>query len=195
MSPPINLPIATQKSQMRIEVSRARAALDVATREMETSACHQLLFALPAFQSAHTILCTLSFGDEMNTRAIIDRALFMGKHVLLPRVNAATKQLDLFFVDANTKLEKSHWGIDEPSLNAAPAAIEDIALVLVPGLAFDAVGNRLGYGRGYYDKLLSKTVATRVAMAFSCQIVKRVPTDAHDVVMHTLITATQTQHF
>lgn len=174
---------------------RARAILDSATREAETSACHQALFALPAFESAHSVLCTLSFGNEMNTRVVIDTALSMGKRVAVPRVNVVTKELELFFFDAETTLEKSQHGIDEPTINSRPATPDDIALILVPGLAFDSEGNRLGYGRGYYDKLLSKTAATRIAIAFSCQIVKHVPTETHDALIHTLITATQTQHF
>jgi 5-formyltetrahydrofolate cyclo-ligase len=195
MSSPAPTTIATKKSQMRGETLRARAGLDATTRESEVFACHQALFALPAFQTAHTILCTLSFGDEMTTRAVIDHALSLGKRVALPRVNVATKQLELFFFDATTMLEKSKHGIEEPALTSSPAALGDIALILVPGLAFDSKGYRLGYGRGFYDKLLSKTVATRVALAFSCQIVECVPTESHDATIDTLITATKTQHF
>jgi 5-formyltetrahydrofolate cyclo-ligase len=195
MPPPINLPIAAQKSLMRSEILRARAALDSATRDAQTLACHQALFALPAFESAHSILCTLNFGDEMNTRAVIDKALSIGKRVALPRVNVVTKELELFFFDTTTTLEKSQHGIDEPTINSQRAMLDDIALILVPGLAFDNMGRRLGYGRGYYDKLLSKTVATRVAVAFSCQIVECVPTEAFDAAIDTLITATQSQHF
>ena len=187
--------IAVQKSHLRSEVMRARHSLDATTRVAETAACHQALFALSAFQLAPSILCTLNFGDEMNTRTIIDNALSLGKRVALPRVNMKTMQLQLFWFDANTTLEKNRFGIDEPALNSAPAQIEDAGLILVPGLAFDNKGNRLGYGRGYYDKLLFASKAHNAAIAYACQVVANVPTESHDAQINTLITATQTQHF
>jgi len=186
---PTAAPIAIQKSQLRIAVLRARRSLSAVTRELEATRCHQALFALPAFESAQSILCTASFSDEISTRPIIDKALSMGKRVALPRVDSVTNELQLFWFDAQTVLEKSQFGIDEPALDSVPASNEDLSLILIPGIAFDGSGNRLGYGRGYYDKLLRNTDAHTVAIAFMCQVVSSVPTESHDAQIGTLITA------
>ena len=187
--------IASQKSQMRAEILRSRAVLASATRNSETFSCHQALLALPAYQSAQTILCTVSFGSEIDTRGVIDTALSQGKRVVLSRVNKDTQQLQLFYFDHQTVMEKNRQGIDEPHSDSTPAALADIPLILLPGLAFDQSGNRLGYGRGYFDKLLINSAAKHVAIAFTSQLVEQVPTMPHDAKLNILITATQTQHF
>jgi 5-formyltetrahydrofolate cyclo-ligase len=119
--------------------------------------------------------------------------LHQGKILLLPRVNLQKGSLDLYLVrDPVRDLRVGTWGIREPRpdrcVRVDPHAID---FVLVPGLAFDARGGRLGYGGGFYDKLLAHGLspcAWLVAGAFKSQMVEKVPVDGHDVPMDVVVT-------
>ena len=103
---------------------------------------------------------------------------------MLPKVNRATRDLDLFHVDApETELEPGAFGIREPlPSRCAPASLDEVDFVLVPGVVFDARGGRIGHGAGYYDRLLARCgPGTRlVAAAFEVQVVDEVPMEPHD---------------
>lgn len=181
---------AAEKAAMRKRVSALRDALSIEARLEETARCHQQVLDSREYQSARQLLCTLPFGSEIDTRPLIVDALARGKKVALPRVDPSSNDLLLFSIDAESVFERSAWGIDEPLLTASPVAVADLDFVLVPGLAFDVAGNRLGYGRGYYDRLLGmlSPAATRLAMAFTCQLVTTVPTSSMDEKVHSLVT-------
>jgi 5-formyltetrahydrofolate cyclo-ligase len=189
--------IAAQKSAMRREMISRRDALGDEARMRETAAAMALLVASPQYQAAKNMLCTMSFGSEIDTRALIAQAKADGKRIALPRVVNGKRALALHWFDEETVLAPSAWGILEPSADALSLAIAEIDTIVVPGLAFDFSGNRLGYGRGFYDQLLqSASPATaRIALAFTCQIVPQVPVAVHDASIHTLITASGTTNF
>ncbi|MEI6737756.1 MAG: 5-formyltetrahydrofolate cyclo-ligase [Pseudomonadota bacterium] len=182
---------AAQKSAMRRQIGNLRDALEGQVRERETAVCVEALLATSEYQNANNILVTMSFGSEIETQEIIKRAFADGKRIALPRVSKKSNDLLLFWIDTNMLLERSAWGIDEPALESPPAMLAEIDFVLVPGLAFDQVGNRLGYGRGYYDRLQKKLRphALRVAMAFDCQCVDVVPTSTTDEKIDVIVTA------
>lgn len=188
-----------EKVAMRKLVSALRDALSIETRLDETARCQQRVLDSREYQRASQLLFTLPFGSEIDSRPLIVDALARGMRVALPRVDPSSKDLLLFSIDAESVFERSAWGIDEPLLTASPVAVADLDFVLVPGLAFDAAGNRLGYGRGYYDRLLGmlSPAATRLAMAFTCQVVTAVPTSSMDEKVHALVTGAgfiYTQH-
>lgn len=188
---------AAKKSAMRKHIGGLRDTMDAVARANETALCHQQVLASTEYKEAGHLLCTLAFGSEIDTRPLIADALSRGKRVALPRVDPLSKNLRLFSIDADSVFERSKWGIDEPLLTAPPVAVGELDFVLVPGLAFDAHGNRLGYGRGYYDRLLGALSpgATRMAMAFTCQIVAVVPTSPTDEKIDRLVTAASTTRF
>jgi 5-formyltetrahydrofolate cyclo-ligase len=183
--------IAAQKSVMRREMVFRRDALSPEVRALQTSATMALLFASPQYQAAKNILCTMSFGSEIDTHALITKAKVDGKRIALPRVAEGNQVLALHRLDEDTVLEPSAWGILEPSTAAPTLTIVEIDTIVVPGLAFDFNGNRLGYGRGYYDQLLQSASSStaRIALAFTCQIVPQVPVTIQDAPIHTLISA------
>ena len=131
-----------------------------------------------------------SFGSEIETKPLFDRIVADGKMVVLPRVDQTSQTLMLHSVKSVADLQLSRWGIFEPATSAPIVALKEIGFVLIPGVAFDRTGSRLGYGRGYYDKLLSRADPTlaRVAAAFSCQIIDKVPAGHFDQKIDTLIT-------
>lgn len=149
------------------------------------------LAARDDFGRAATVLLTLPFGSEWDTRPLVLAALERGKTVALPRVAAATRALDLCSVtNPDHDVLPGYRGIPEPQAHCARIDPQAIDWVLVPGIAFDEQGHRLGYGGGYYDRLLPmlRADSSRVAGAFELQVVARVPAAAHDLRVHALAT-------
>jgi 5-formyltetrahydrofolate cyclo-ligase len=127
-----------------------------------------------------------SFRTEVETGAMIRRVLSSGKRVVLPKVQG--KELALYEIhDFDHDVVPGAWGIPEPKA-AKPARLEDIDLMIMPGAAFDASGNRVGYGAGFYDKLLPAFKNMTIALAFEAQIVQAVPSDPHDVPVNKIVT-------
>ncbi len=153
----------------------------VKSREIE-----ERLFALPEFTSARVVMFFASFRSEVDTVPMIRRALRSGKRVVLPKVKGAV--LELFEItDYESDVVPGAWGIPEPA-GAHPVDLSQIDFIVTPGAAFDERGNRLGYGAGYYDKILSSFKGTAAAIAFEAQIVGHVPVDAHDIPVRKIVT-------
>ena len=136
----------------------------------------------PAVQSARTVLLYSALPDEVPTQQLIDQLVAQGKTVLLPRVVSDT-DMELRRYTGRHDLQAGAFGIMEPTgaLFTDYAAID---VAIVPGMAFDAAGHRLGRGKGYYDRFLSRIPQVyKIGLCFSWQIVGEVPCDAHDIVM------------
>ena len=182
------------KIAVRRAVTAARDAMPAEARAAASAAITARIVALPSFAAARTVLLTLSFRSEWNTLPLIGIALAEGKTVAAPRVNHATRMLELHaLVDPPRDLVTGAFGIPEPDPRAKPVAPDAIDWVLVPGLAFDRSGRRLGDGGGYYDRLLPLlTRAARVGGAYELQLVDRVPSAPHDIGVGTVVTESQT---
>ncbi|MEO5699839.1 MAG: 5-formyltetrahydrofolate cyclo-ligase [Casimicrobiaceae bacterium] len=185
------------KLALRNRIVAARDALDAATRASAAAAIAARILALPSYQSAQTVLLTLAFRSEWNTRPLLDHALATGKTVLLPRVDVAARMLVLHRVrDLDTDVGPGYQAIPEPRPGCAAVAPGEVDWVLVPGVAFDRNGRRLGYGGGFYDRLLPLVPAraARVAGAYGLQVVEEVPAAPHDVAIDALVTQHETFH-
>ena len=164
----------------------ARDSLLPGQRTAKSREIEERLFSLPEFKAARIVLFFASFRSEVDTGPMIQRALTFGKRVVLPKVKGT--ELALYEIaDWERDVSPGTWGIPEPHENR-PVRLDEIDLVLVPGAAFDCQGNRLGYGAGFYDKLLSAFTKTTVALAFEAQIVPRVPAELHDIPIHKIMT-------
>jgi 5-formyltetrahydrofolate cyclo-ligase len=144
---------------------------------------------LPAIQRAQTILFYASMPGEVDTLAMIEKAIFKGKRVALPIVERKKGKLIPALISSMEDLHIGTYGIAEPLDPDKALALKDIDAVVVPGLAFDRLHNRLGRGAGYYDRFLStlpKTVTT-VGLAFDFQLTECLPTEAHDVRLQQII--------
>jgi 5-formyltetrahydrofolate cyclo-ligase len=151
--------------------------------------------ALPTFASARMVLLTLPFRSEWDTLPLVRQVLATGRTVAVPRVNATTRMLELHAIaDLDRDVGTGHQGIPEPLAHCTAVAPGAIDWVLVPGVAFDRAGRRLGYGGGYYDRLLPLLAsdAARIAGAFDLQIVDRVPAGPHDVTVDAIVTPLET---
>ena len=139
---------------------------------------------LPVIQEARTILFYASSSFEVDTWALIEKALFSGKRVALPIVEHNQRKLIPTLISSMEEVHKGRYGITEPLLDPnKELSVMDLDAVIVPGLAFDKHRNRLGRGAGYYDRFLStlpKSVTT-VGLAFDFQLTESLPTEPHDV--------------
>ena len=174
------------KKTLRKQVLESRFKLSPDDRRAKSRKIEERLFALPEFRAASTVLFYASFRSEVETGQMIRRALGDGKKVALPKVKG--KGLALFAIgDFDGDVGPGAWDIPEP-LRGTPATIGEIDIVIMPGAVFDEQGNRLGYGAGFYDRLLAGYRGMIVALAFEAQIVPNVPVSAHDVPAKKIVT-------
>jgi len=183
------------KKVLRKKLLRKRDHIVPEEKKKKEAAIRKRFYSSADFKNAKSILLYASFRSEVDTLPCIKHALELNKEVILPRVKKRTGRLRLFQIHGLDDLEPGYMGIPEPVIiKNREKRLRDIDMVIVPGAGFDIDGNRLGYGAGYYDKLLSgsgkRIVAT--AFAFEEQIAQRVPGEKHDVRMDKIITEKRT---
>lgn len=173
------------KPELRKELIARRDALASDERQRIAEALTERITALPQYASARTVLATMAIGSEWNTRAFLDRAHADGKEVVLPRLTGAPRHLELHAVhDLDRQLVAGVWEIPEPDPERCPPRrFADVDFALVPALAVDPRGYRMGYGGGYFDRLLAGRGArpfcvTALPAAFH---VERLDNEPHDV--------------
>ena len=154
---------------------------------------HERLIELPEFVAARNVCIYVSTATEVDTRGVIDRAWQDGKTVAVPYCGA--HELELFELRDWSELRPGVLGILEPHdalrvVAGRHMAAGQVDLFLVPGLAFDRRGRRLGHGKGYYDRLLVRAAAgvPKIALAFGWQLVDEVPTGRTDITMDVVVT-------
>lgn len=190
--------IAARKAALRKRLRAERAALAPDERATADARIAEQLFALPAWREAHVVFAYLSFGSEVDTRRVIERAWAEGKTVALPRcvVDQADRAMTWHRVTSFNGLVRSSLGVDEPPASPAtrvdPAAPDPAhAVALVPGLAFDAQGYRIGYGGGYYDAFLATFPGATVGLCRHAQLAESLraqgAVEPHDVPVQTVI--------
>jgi 5-formyltetrahydrofolate cyclo-ligase len=188
--------LRADKAALRQAVLARRDALPHAQRAGLSRRITDVLLAQPAYATARTVAAYLSFGSELDTADFVAGVLGAGKRLVLPRVNRDQRRLDLHAVDdPDRDLVPGVWGIREPSPERCPpATLQDVDLVLAPGVAFSPRCDRLGYGGGFYDKLLAGRGAHPVviAAAFDVQIASALPIGPDDVPVDMVITESTT---
>jgi 5-formyltetrahydrofolate cyclo-ligase len=183
------------KLAMRREVLARRDGLEARARDAASRAIGERIAALSSFGDARTVLLTLAYRSEWDTLPLLRAALAAGKTLAVPRVDASARMLSLHVLrDPAADVAPGYRGIPEPREDSPRIAAQDIDWVLVPGVAFDHGGHRLGYGGGFYDRLLPliRAGAPRVAGAYDAQLVERVPAAPHDLTIDAIVTETQT---
>ena len=194
---PIADAIAEKKRVLRKLTIERRDAMAPVERERFAEHITAQLLAMPAYRRAQTVMGYMSFGTEFDTASFVQQILNAGKRLVLPRVDKLARKLMLYQVKELRDLEAGVWGIREPRIDSPLVSLNEIEFMLMPGVAFDRAGNRLGYGAGFYDRLLADAAvtiqpqtpaATRVAAVFSLQVVGIVPTAEHDQRVDFIIT-------
>jgi 5-formyltetrahydrofolate cyclo-ligase len=149
--------------------------------------------SLPAYAAAWTVMYYVDARSEVRTRHYLPTALQHAKKIVVPY--CVEGELELFWLQGMDELALGMYKILEPrpelrSLPEKRVAVEELDLIMVPGVAFDRNGARMGHGFGYYDKLLehARPATPLVALAFECQLFPEIPTAEHDIFMDNIIT-------
>ncbi|NQT91970.1 MAG: 5-formyltetrahydrofolate cyclo-ligase [Lentisphaerae bacterium] len=185
-------PDDTQKRSLRKTVLDRRDGLDREAVRSKSDLIQSTVLQMSQFGEREGVACYLSTGHEVMTDRLIEACWDSGKAVFVPARVPAERLYRLAELRPDTRLVPGPLGVKEPADPEWVAAGEMPGVFLVPGVAFDAGGGRLGHGGGYYDRLLhgegSTGRAYKVGLAFDCQIVEAVPMQEHDVRMDAVIT-------
>jgi 5-formyltetrahydrofolate cyclo-ligase len=185
--------VATAKEQLRRSLRRVRDAISCADASAAAEAAARHLVALPPVASARTVALYAPIRAELDSEPLGRQLAARGVRLAYPRVLDSPKRLSFHEVrlapSGPAPLAPGTFGIPEPLPSAPLVPLETIDLFVVPGLAFDRSGTRLGWGHGFYDRTLAgATSAVRVGFCYACQIVDHVPREADDLPMHYLVT-------
>jgi len=176
------------KEILRKEIKEKRKKQSKEEQRKKSKEIKEKLFNLKEYKEAKTILIYVSYNSEVFTHEMIKEAL-NNKNVVVPISNTKNNTLSLSILESWNDLESSSYGILEPKKDKIKEIpIDEIDLIIVPGVAFDIRGNRMGHGKGYYDKLLEKTKLITIGLAFEFQLVNKIPTEKHDKPVNIIIT-------
>lgn len=190
------------KEQIRIDMKNERNAFSKEERSFQNSEIAKKLYEMDQYRKCTDLFTYVSFQSEVDTREIITDAFLGNKRVFAPRVEG--RDMNFYEINDFYSLIPSKFGVPEPKpgkpyvstndINSNDKNDREIRLMLLPGLAFDPEGNRIGYGAGYYDRYLarfSKDYFLKIALAYDFQILKQVNGTEYDVKADMIITPNQ----
>lgn len=186
----MDLEVAEAKRYMRSTIGKWRDEQPEEWRRQASSAIWAHVVALPEVTDARTLMLYAAIRSEVETVEAIEWVLQQGRRLVLPRVNREAGCIEARLVTNVGQLVRSSFGIMEPSPEAPLVDASDVDVVVVPGLAFDQIGYRLGYGAGYYDRFLANLSpdALAIGVAYAGQVVHRVPRSTADHRLFCLVT-------
>ncbi|MEW6599395.1 MAG: 5-formyltetrahydrofolate cyclo-ligase [Nitrospirota bacterium] len=189
------------KKNIRAELLKKRDAIPSELRARKNASIRQRLFSLEEFRNAKNVMMYVSFRSEADTVSCLSHIIASGKKLILPVVDSNNKVLKLYEVRDVAELVPGYMGIPEPGVREnREVELSALDLIIIPGAGFDMKGNRIGYGGGYYDKLLSAVSSERsasgavsniplfIALAFEEQIAGEIPSEPHDIKMDIILT-------
>ena len=171
------------KKELRMAVKAKVKQLTFAEKNIEASCVFSHIEESDIFKNSKSIMLFASLPDEIPTHGIIERWA-EHKNIYLPRVNGDDLEIIKY---QPGMLHIGSYNILEPEGNDAVAP-DILDLIIVPGVAFDRDGNRLGRGKGFYDRFLAQTYAKTIAVCFDCQLVEHIPTEPHDLPAQFVVT-------
>lgn len=185
--------LLTEKKEKIRQVAHARRR-DQPDKDQLSRKIVDTALSLPEIQAARTLLFYVDVRDEVRTQHALPQALCSDRRVIVPWCNDSG-ELELFHLEELSELETGRYGILEPrpELRMRPKKClppGELDAVLVPGVAFDRTGGRLGHGKGYYDRLLTRVRpdCSLIGLAFECQVFEAIPMSEHDVRMNFVVT-------
>jgi len=178
------------KDQLRKEIKKKRKNLSKDELREKSTAIKNRLFKMKLFRHAQTILFYVSYSNEVYTHDMIKESIAIGKHVIVPKSVTQDNTLILSKLKSWGDLEIGAYNILEPKKETiGEVDVESIDLIIVPGVVCDESGNRIGHGKGYYDRLLNKSQnMPAIGLAFELQMVDNIESEQHDEKIDVIIT-------
>ncbi len=168
------------KSELRKYYLELRRSVDGKNKK-DNAICSSVLCS-DMYKSAENVFCYCALKDEVDTALILKKTVEAGKRLALPRCDDAQGNMSFYFIDSEKQLAKGSFGIMEPNPEVCEKAADfSGGLCIVPGVAFDENGFRLGYGKGYYDKFLIKSALFSVGLCYNICLCGSLPHEKHDV--------------
>jgi 5-formyltetrahydrofolate cyclo-ligase len=184
------------KADIRRDVLKARRSLPANQVESLSARIQDSFIALPEFLDAEAIASYVAKRDEVQTQKIMRSVLSAGKRLLLPRTDPSSLSLHFCEVRSLDQLAPGYLGILEPPLESKAVPLKESQLVVVPVVAWDDTGQRMGYGKGYFDReLRSRGRAAAAGLAFESQHRNRLPATLSDVPLDIIVTERRILHF
>ena len=147
------------------------------------------LFEIDEFKKASTILFYVSYDNEVYTHEMIKYNISIGKNILVPVTDKQHRRLIISKLNNWNDLVVGPYNILEPKKEKIKEiSVDNVDLIIVPGVGFDEKGHRIGHGKGYYDKFLKNSKSISIGLAFEFQIVKYIPTEKHDISVKKIVT-------
>jgi len=185
-----------QKSEIRSRIESQRRSLSGESVAFKSSKIISHLKKIPEYQAAKTVHCYAAWRNEVNTHQLIKDILQTGRRVIVPVTDLSRHILLHSEIKSFDELQKGTFGILEPPKDRfRKVAISEFDLVIVPGVAFDLSGHRIGFGGGFYDGFLGNVKATKIALAYEFQRVDEIPTRPEDEQVDILISEKNVYRF
>jgi 5-formyltetrahydrofolate cyclo-ligase len=180
------------KAGLRKQISAALKKLPPGKRRSDSATLCEKLKEQSFFQSANSILFFAPLPEEVDLWPLLEETIHGGKIVALPCFDADSQIYKSRRVkNLHVEILSGQFGIREPATGCIEIPLDDLDVILVPGIAFDLRGHRLGRGKGFYDRLLENFRGLKIGIAFDEQIVKHIPAEGHDVKMDFILTPTR----
>jgi len=178
------------KKDIRKFILEQREKIDDNIRSEWDKNIFDLFINSELYKKAKVIFVFVSFKSEVNTHQIIETALKDSKTIYVPKIQLKEKGMEIFEINSLEQLKLGYFNILEPQEGCLSAPMDSIDLILMPGVAFDRRGGRVGYGKGFYDRFLRNMIKTvnKIALAYDLQILDKVPMDEFDVRIDGIIT-------
>jgi len=177
------------KNNIRISILGKRDSLDMQTITSVSNDVYDNLFNLINYDDYNTYFIYLDFKNEVKTNRIINFLLDNGKRVLVPLTNSKDVSMKAVEIKSFDDLSVGNFGVLEPNdIDNDNDIVPEV--VIVPGVAFDINGNRIGFGKGYYDNYFNSLVSIpiKIALAYDFQVLDSIPSEKHDVKMNYIVT-------
>lgn len=181
--------IRLEKKELRETSKGIRSAFSAAQKAQFNEKITRRVQELWSFRDAPLLYAYVSSDIEVNTHSIIRTALAKGKTVAVPRCVPGTRQMEFYAIESLEELSAGAYGILEPTPDPAKQVLDtETGLCIVPGLAFDMRGYRLGFGKGYYDRFLANYHGAVIGLCFDDCIVPRLPNGKYDKPIKLIVT-------
>ena len=180
-----------EKKEIRKHMLKQRDMIDKIQKQKWDNEIFNKVINSEYYKKAKTIFLFVSFKSEVDTHKLIEYAINDNKEICVPKIETKEKGIELYKITGFDDLKVGYYNVLEPIEGSQKISSENIDLILMPGLAFDREGGRVGYGGGYYDKFLKeseKNRVKRIAIAYNCQLLDKVPMDENDMKIDGIIT-------